>query len=120
MNYLLTDNGVLRCSHRGPLGGRVNVHVTQHFVRINGGCLHVKNNTVNCSMDSLSCAIIQDPSKGLFPCKKTVSAVSGYSRFVSIEGKPICLDSITGNTLSNPAGGTYSVRNSGQRFVKGE
>lgn len=120
MNYLLTDNGVLRCSHRGPLGGRVNVHVTQSFVRIGGGHIHVKNNTVNCSIDSMSCAIIPDPTKGLFACKKTVSAVGGYSTFVTIEGKPVCLDSITGNTLSNPSGGTYSVRNPGQRFVKGE
>jgi len=120
MNYFLTHKGVLRCSHRGPLGGKVSVHVTQHFVRIGGGKVNIEGDTDKCNVSSLSCAILKDPSKGLFPCNKTVAETGGYSRFVTIEGRKICMDSVTGKTISNPAGGTYSVRNPGQHFVKGE
>lgn len=120
MNYILTHKGVLRCCHRSPLGGKVNVHVSQNFVRINGGKVNLEGDTENCSVNSLSCAIITDPSKNLFPCKQTKAETGGYSSFVTIEGQRICLDSVTGETISNPEGGTYSVRNPGQRFVSAE
>lgn len=120
MNFWLTKKGVVRCSHRGPLGGRVSVHVTQRFVRIAGGAVNIASNTLNCSINDLSCSIITDVTKGIFACKKTITVDGGYSKFITIEGKAVCLDHITGKTLSNPAGGMYNVRNPGQRFVKGE
>jgi hypothetical protein len=48
----------------------------------------------------------------------TLPVKSGYSDFVRIDGKRICLDTVTGLTDGTPPGTVeYKVRSAGQDFV---
>ena len=52
------------------------------------------------------------------PCTNTLNVESGKSGFVSIGGKPVCLDTVVGGTDGTPPGATkYRVRQAGQSFV---
>jgi hypothetical protein len=52
------------------------------------------------------------------PCTATLVAEAGYSSFVRISGRRVCLDSVTGLTDGTPPGVVkYLVRDPGQHLV---
>ena len=52
------------------------------------------------------------------PCTTTLKATDGYSDFIRINGRRVCLDTITGFTDGTPpATVKYEVRQPGQNFV---
>ena len=52
------------------------------------------------------------------PCNKALPVLKGYSTFVRIGGKRICLDTVEGYTDGTPPGAVkYTVRRPGQVFV---
>jgi len=56
---------------------------------------------------------------GLKPCATTLRVTKGYSDFVSIGGRRVCLDAVTGLTDGTPPGTVnYVVRKPGQRLVE--
>jgi hypothetical protein len=108
---LLTEDADLRCAHDL---GKVSVAPTQHWVRISGRKVLVQNNPESRSISGC-------PNYGptIKACTTTLAVRSGYSSFIAIDGKPICLSSVTGLTDGTPPGSVkYYVRNSGQSWVK--
>ena len=107
----LTESGLLQCLHPAP--GKVAVAVTQTLVCIQGSPVLVDHNTVSRPVNGCK----HPGSINSKPCTSTLSAVPGYSNFVRIQGKRICLDSITGITDSVPPS-SYKVTHPGQAIVR--
>lgn len=108
---VLTDQADLRCAHDT---GKVAISASQTWVRIQGRPTLVRNNPEGCSIAGC-------PNYGptIKPCTVTLAVQRGYSAFVRIDGRPVCLDSITGLTDGTPPGTVqYTVRDSGQVFVE--
>ena len=111
MKYWLTKKGRVECLHPKP--GVVNVAVTQHLVRIGGGYVNVKANTVRRRM--VGCK--HPTSTNSKPCRLSLNDNDEYSTFVKIQGKPPCLETIAGDTNSVPPT-FYKVVLVGQTFVR--
>lgn len=108
---LLTEDADLRCAHEL---GKVSIHAGQGWVRVGGRRVLVER-------DPERCAISGCPNYGptIKPCTMTLAVQTGYSAFVRIDGRRICLDTVTGLTDGTPPGSVrYQVRASGQRFVR--
>jgi len=107
----LTQDATLVCGD----GGRVGIAPSQTLVRI-------KNRLALVSPDPQSRPIAgcpnANPSIGVKPCMTTLVVKEGYSTFVTIGGRAVCLDTVTGLTDGSPAGSVnYSVVDPGQRLV---
>jgi hypothetical protein len=107
---LLTEDAVLRCPH----GARVDVPPTQTLVRVNGRRLLVNDDPENktirmCPNFTLS---------GIKPCNHSLRVEQGYSLLSKIDGRAVCLDSVTGLTDGTPpATHKYIVISPGQELV---
>lgn len=56
---------------------------------------------------------------GIKPCTTALTVITGYSNLIRIDGKRVCLDTITGFTDGTPPGlYKYVVSNPGQPFVQ--
>lgn len=109
--YLLTEDAVVLCDHQL---GRVGLAVTQQFVRINRRSILVEKNPEGR-------LIAGCPNYGLTikPCTQTLAVKAGYSNWLRIEGKRICLDTVTGLTDGTPPGTVhYRVKQAGQQWVE--
>lgn len=108
---LMTENAVVVCTHET---GIVGIAATQKLVRINGRRVLVERNPEGCPI--VGCPNAAPPSK---PCLTTLVVQNGYSGLLRINGKRICLDTVTGLTDGTPPGTVkYKVRNPGQVLVK--
>ncbi len=106
----LTEDAYLACAHE--LGHVIN-QPTQHLVTIAHRHVLVDSNPEGCNI--LGCPNIGATIK---PCQKTLKVEVGYSDFIRIEGKRVCLDTVTGLTDGTPPGAIkYKVRTSGQDLV---
>lgn len=109
--YLLTEDAVVLCDHQL---GKVNLGVTQHFVRINHRLILVEKNPE-------ARAIAGCPNYGptIKPCTQTLAVEQGYSDLLRIEGKRVCLDTVRGLTDGTPPGAVhYHVKQPGQQWVE--
>lgn len=107
---LLTEDAVLVCDHEN---GRVAVVATQHLVTIVGRAVLVDNDPEGRPISGCpnTAAMIK-------PCTSTLKVEKGYSDFVYIDGKAVCLDTVTGLTDGTPPGVVdYKVRRPGQDWV---
>ena len=107
---LLVEDAILRCGH----DGLVKNVPSQEWVRASGSPILVDN-------DPQGRNIGMCPNVGLNikPCGKTLVVHTGYSAFVRIGGKAVCLDTVEGFTDGTPPGAVkYSVRRPGQDFVE--
>jgi hypothetical protein len=106
---VLTEDAMLFCKH-GP--GKVSIRATQGLVMIGGRKVLVEK-------DPEGRPIAGCPSTVPFkPCLTTLVVQKGYSHFIRVEGRKICLDTITGFTDGTPPGIVkYEVRSAGQSFV---
>jgi hypothetical protein len=107
----LTEDAVLLCKH----GGKVANQPTQRLVTVGHRQVLVENNPegkkiANCPYRSAT----------IKPCLLTLRVQTGYSTFVRIDGKPICLDTVTGPTEGTPPGNAYHVISPGQDLVSEE
>lgn len=108
---VLTKDARIVCDHRT---GIVQVDATQNFVTINGRPILVEHDPA--SKRIAGCANIVATIK---PCTLTLVVLAGYSDFVRIGGRRICLDPITGFTDGTPpAAVKYLVERPGQEFVE--
>lgn len=111
---LLTLNARLVCKH---LTGVVKVIVSQQdFVCIAGQPVLVEG-------DSTFRFIVGCPNRGatIKPCALTTGVESGLSTFIHIQGRSVCLDTLTGLTDGTPPGTIhYVVEYPGQDFVSEE
>jgi hypothetical protein len=107
---VLTEKSNLRCNHQA---GVVDVIASQSLVTIDGRKVMVE-------ADPTGRPISGCPNVGptIKPCTATVNVVTGYSDFIEIEGRRVCLDTITGLTDGTPPGIVhYKVIDPGQDYV---
>jgi hypothetical protein len=106
----LTEDARLQCDH---VMGRVQIAPSQDLVTIAGRAVLV-------APDPLSKGIIGCPNAALpaRPCLTTLAVRKGYSDFITVEGKSVCLDTVTGRTDGTPPGVVdYTVSRPGQEMV---
>ncbi len=109
--YVLTEDAVILCDHEL---GQVKLAPTQDLVTIEQRRVLVARNPEQR-------AIAGCPNMGptIKPCTTTLAVKQGYSDLLRIDGKRVCLDTVTGLTDGTPPGAvTYTVRSPGQTWVK--
>jgi len=110
---LLTQDAHLACKH---VLGKVDIAASQGFVSIQGRKVLVEN-------DPEGKSIKRCPNVGatIKPCQTTLKVARGYSGFVRIDGKRVCLDTVQGLTDGTPPGVVlYEVRDPGQQLVRSD
>ena len=107
---LLTEDALLVCLHEL---GHVDIAATQKLVTIEQRAVLVDDNPEQRRING--CPNIGATIK---PCLTTLAVRKGYSEWIRIEGKRLCLDTVTGLTDGTPPGVVeYKVRTPGQEFV---
>jgi hypothetical protein len=107
----LTEDAKLVCKHEL---GVVGIVPTQTFVTITGRKVLVE-------IDPEGRPIGGCPNYGptIKPCTTTLKVQAGYSEWLRIAGRRVCLDTVTGLTDGTPPGTVkYLVREPGQPFVE--
>lgn len=105
---VLTEDAGLYCKH----SGKVSIRATQALVMVEGRCVLVEPDPVGRPI-SLCPNVV--PFK---PCLTTLLVQKGYSEFIRVEDRRLCLDTVTGFTDGTPPGVVmYEVRSAGQGFV---
>ena len=107
---LLTEDAILVCDHKL---GAVSIQAGQGLVTIGRRRVLVDN-------DPEGKAITKCPNVGatIKPCQRTLNVQQGYSDFIRVEGKRVCLDTVTGLTDGTPPGTIhYTVVKPGQELV---
>jgi hypothetical protein len=107
----LTEDADLVCTHRGV----VEIKPTQTLVTIDGRRVLVET-------DPEGKEINRCPNRGpqIKKCGKTLRVRVGYSTFIRIDGRRVCLDNLSGLTNGTPPGVVkYIVRDPGQQLVAG-
>ena len=108
---ILTEDALLVCKHEI---GKVDIAPTQNFVTINQRRILVESNPEG---RSISGCPLTFPFK---PCLTTLKVRKGYSEFIRIGAKAVCLDTVIGLTDGTPPGTVdYIVRKPRQDFVGG-
>jgi hypothetical protein len=106
---VLTEDAGLFCKH-GP--GKVSIIATQEFVTIDGRKVLVETDPEGRPISGCPNVV---PFK---PCLTTLVVDKGYSEFIRVENRRLCLDTVTGFTDGTPPGVVkYEVRYAGQKFV---
>jgi hypothetical protein len=108
----LTEDARLVCKHQM---GTVQVVPTQSLVTIGGRRVLV---TPDPEGRPIKGCPVFNPAAGMRPCVTTLRVRSGYSAFLKIEGRAVCLDSVVGNTDGTPPMSVdYVVNDPGQSWV---
>ncbi len=106
---ILTEDAKLFCKH-GP--GKVSISATQALVMIGGRKVLVEKDPEGRSIAGCPSVV---PFK---PCLTTLVVQEGYSEFIRVQDRKLCLDTVTGFTDGTPPGAVkYEVRDAGQHFV---
>jgi hypothetical protein len=108
--FWLTEDAVVVCAHEQ---GIVGIAPTQDLVLIAGRKALVEVNPEHRP-------IVGCPNYGptIKPCTTTLAVRQGYSDWARIEGKRLCLDTVSGITDGTPPGTVeYKVRSPGQDLV---
>lgn len=107
----LTSRAKIACKH---VTGIVQIVFTrQDFVTVENAPVLVAGDPA--LKPILGCANIGPTIK---PCTLTLGVTAGYSTFIRIGGRAVCLDTVTGITDGTVPGTVrYTVRHPGQTFV---
>lgn len=108
--HWLTEDATLLCKHQL---GKVSNLPTQDFMRIGGRRVLV-------ATDPEGRPIAGCPNYGpsIKPCTTTLKVQAGYSEWIHIGGRGLCLDTVTGLTDGTPPGVVkYEVAFAGQLWV---
>jgi hypothetical protein len=109
---ILTEDSLLVCKHEL---GKVSNQPSQELVTIAKRRVLVEN-------DPEGRSISKCPNIGIAikPCTTTLKVDTGYSEFIRINGKRVCLNTVTGLTDGTPPMTVkYYVRTPGQDWVSG-
>jgi hypothetical protein len=106
---LLTEDAVVVCRHEM---GKVSIEPSQSLVTIEQRVVLVDADPEGRSISG--CPLVF-PFK---PCLRTLAVREGYSPLLRIEGRRVCLDTVTGLTDGTPPGTVmYKVNVPGQDLV---
>jgi len=112
LNFV-TLQAKIPCKHKT---GIVELFTFQDLVKIEGQPVLVENDPQNKPIDGCS-----NLGPTIKPCTLTMQVKKGYSKFIAIDGRAVCLDSLTGLTDGTPPGMIeFTVDDPGQTFVKGD
>lgn len=112
MALFLTNQAKLICKH---VTGVVQIFTLQRTVFIQNEPVLVENDPEKKMI--LGCC---NASVTIKPCTLTINVKQGYSEFIYINGRRVCLDTVVGLTDGTVPGTVdYVVRHPGQRFVNG-
>ena len=109
---VLTQDAVLTCEH---VAGVVRTVHSQDLVTVEGRRVLVE-------VDPEGRTIVGCPNIGatIKPCLTTLKVETGYSELLRVDGKRMCLDTVSGFTDGTPPGVVrYTVRSPGQQLVGG-
>ncbi len=106
MAFALTETATILCSH----GGKVTIPATQHILTVNGLAVLVQGDEAGGSV--AGCTNV-NAAIGQKPCTKPLPATAGFATKLQVGGKPVLLQSATGQTDSSPPG-TWQVVSAGQ------
>lgn len=107
----LTAQAMLPCSHES---GITNNSPSQHWVTIQGQAVLVEPDPTGWSIKGCTNTVMQQP------CLVNARVTAGYSAFIKVNGKSVCLDTLIALTNATPtSGSTVHVRKAGQDFVQG-
>ena len=108
---LLTEDAKLVCAHRT---GKVSIAaIGQKLVTVGGRLLLVATDPEGRSISGCP-----SMGPGIKPCTTTLPVEFGYSTWLKIDGKRVCLDTVTGLTDGSPPGTIhYLVADPGQQLV---
>lgn len=107
----LTEDAQLICAH---ILGDVAIKPSQSLVTIQGRKVLVERDPEKKEIGSC-------PNVGLTikPCTLTLPVEKGYSELIRINGRRVCLDTVTGKTDGTPPGTVYyHVKDPGQQLVE--
>lgn len=106
----LTQDALMVCDHQS---GFVGIVPSQVLVRIDGRQVLVEPDPVGKPI--AGCPMV---APGIKPCTSTLAVAKGYSTLVRIDGRAVCLDTVSGYTDGTPPGTyKYTVRMPGQALV---
>lgn len=109
--FFLTEDSVLICDH---IRGIVQNTTTQDWVTIENRRVQVEINPEGRPIKGCPNA-----GPGIRPCVTTLRVQKGYSDLIRIDGKRVCLDTVTGLTDGTPPGLVdYRVRDPKQSLVE--
>jgi len=107
---LLTEDAKIVCTHEL---GNVQVIATQDLVTVEHRKVMVERDPEGRPISGCP-----NTAPGVKPCTSTLTVITGYSPQIRIQGRRLCLDSVTGFTDGTPPGVVkYEVRQAGQSFV---
>jgi hypothetical protein len=107
---LLTEDAVLVCDH---VLGKVSNVPTQDLVTVEG-----RQALVETDPEGKSISGCPNVGATIKPCQMTLKVQVGYSDFIRIDNRRVCLDTVTGHTDGTPPGvPKYTVRSAGQTLV---
>lgn len=107
----ITEDAVVVCKHEV---GIVKNVPTQNWVTV-----AMRRVLVEIDPEGRTIAGCPNMGVGIRPCVTTLKATAGYSDFIRVDGRRVCLDTITGLTDGTPPGLVkYKVNNAGQPFVQ--
>lgn len=108
---MLTEDAVLVCLHGT---GIVGIVPSQPLVTIERRKVLVERDPEGRPI--AGCTMI---GVGIKPCTNTLPVQVGYSNLVRIDGRRVCLDTVTGLTDGTPPGTVkYEVRHPGQSLTE--
>ncbi len=106
---VLTEDAGVYCTH---VLGKVSIAATQSLVTVEGRSVLLEPDPVGRGISFCPNVV---PFK---PCLTTLVVQTGYSLFIRVENRRLCLDTVTGFTDGTPPGAAmYVVREAGQKFV---
>jgi hypothetical protein len=109
---VLTEDAVLVCNHEL---GKVNISASQSLVTVAGRKMLVESDP-----EAKSISACPNIGPTIKPCTNTLKVEAGYSSLVRVDGRRICLDTVTGLTDGTPPGVVkYHVVRPGQDLVDG-
>ena len=108
--FILTEDALLVCKHEL---GKVKVEATQELVTIGRRKVLVESDPEGQPISG--CPLTYPIAKR---CDRTLAVQVGYADLLRIEGRRVCLDTVTGLTDGTPPGTVkYEVRQPGQGLV---
>lgn len=109
---VLTEKSSLKCLHKGA----VRNEASQRWVTVAGNAVLVATDPEGRDIDHCP----NRGPEGIKPCGTTLKVHAGYSTFIRIGNRAVCLDNLWGLTDGTPPGVVkYNVVDPAQTFVDG-
>jgi len=113
MAYVITESSSVACAHSGS----VSLTGTDKL-KVAGAKAVLMESIPGASISA--CTIVDDPNTSTLQCKTVVAATAGASTKLTVGGKAVALDTVTGTTSGTPppTGATFSASSAGQQKLK--